>query len=180
MKNIIALVCFACFAAALAAQPQPQPPPPPGGPPGPPPRAPQGPPPGPGRDMRLGPPGMWWNDAALAQKIGISPEQQKKMADVFQQNRLRLIDLNAAVQKEEAILDPLMQADQPDDAKILAQIDRVAQARAELEKGRAKMLLEIRHVLTPEQWHRLQAENIPPPGRGPRGDGPQPRRPQEE
>ncbi len=86
------------------------------------------------------------------------------MDDIFQQSRLRLIDLNAAVQKEEAILEPLVSADQPDEARIVAQIDKVAQARAELEKANARMLLGIRRVLTPEQWEKLKAEPANPPG----------------
>jgi len=61
-----------------------------------------------------------------------------------------------------------MEADQPDEARIVAQIDKVAQARAELEKANARMLLGIRRVLTPDQWKKLQAE-APRPGRGPRG-----------
>ena len=42
--------------------------------------------------------------------------------------------------------------------KVLAQIDRIAQARAELEKANARMLLGLRGVLTLDQWKKLQAE----------------------
>jgi hypothetical protein len=35
----------------------------------------------------------------------------------------------------------------------------VAQARAELEKANARMLLGFRGVLTQEQWKKLQAED---------------------
>ena len=115
-----------------------------------------------------GPPGRWWNNPEMAQKLSLTAEQQKRMDDIFQQHRLKLIDLNASLQKEEAILDPLVEADQPDEAKIVAQIDRVAQARAELEKANARMLLGIRSVLNPDQWKKLQAEG-PRPRRGPGG-----------
>ena len=71
-------------------------------------------------------------------------------------------------------MEPLLAADQPDEGKILAQIDRVAQARAELEKANARMLLGLRRVLTPEQWKTLQADeprgHFPRFGPGPRGD----------
>ena len=63
-----------------------------------------------------------------------------------------------------------MAADQPDEGKIVGQIDRVAQARAELEKANARMLLAIRQVLTPEQWKKLQEEQ-PRGGRGQGGPG---------
>jgi len=51
-----------------------------------------------------------------------------------------------------------MREDQPNEAAILAQIDKVAQARAELEKANAAFLLAIRARLTPEQWKLVQAE----------------------
>jgi Spy/CpxP family protein refolding chaperone len=109
-----------------------------------------------GVGFRLGPPGRWWNNPQLASKLALTAEQQKKMDDIFQQSRLSLIDLVAAVQKQELIMQPLLDADQPDEAKIIAQIDRVAQARADLEKSNARMLLGLRRVLTPDQWKKLQ------------------------
>lgn len=97
----------------------------------------------------------WWRNQNTAQNLGLTADQQKKMDDIFQQHRLRLIDLNAALEKEEVTLEPLVSDDTLDDAKITTQIDRVAQARAELEKANGRMLLGIRKVLTPEQWRRL-------------------------
>lgn len=120
-------------------------------------------------ERALGAPGgRWWNNPEMAQKIGLTADQQKRMDDIFQQNRLRLIDLHAAVQKEEVIMEPMMASDQPDEAKIVAQIDKVAQARAELEKANARFLLGIRRVLTPDQWKKLQAEQPPQPPPTPR------------
>ena len=108
------------------------------------------------RAFRMGPRGRWWNNPEIAQKVGLSADQQKKMDDIFQQSRLKLIDEHAAVEKEEAILEPLLSADQPDESRILAQIDKVAQSRAELEKANARMLLGLRGVLTTAQWKTLQ------------------------
>jgi len=104
-----------------------------------------------------GPEGTWWRRPEMAQQLGLTADQLKKMDDVFQQARLKLIDLNAVLQKEEVIMEPLVAAEQPDEVKIVAQIDKVAQARAELEKANARMLLGIRRVLTAEQWEKLRA-----------------------
>ncbi|HVW76038.1 MAG TPA: Spy/CpxP family protein refolding chaperone [Alloacidobacterium sp.] len=119
------------------------------------------------QDWRPGPPpmerafqgghGRWWDDPKVAQQLNLTADQQKKMDDILQQHRLKLIDLNATLQKQETIMHPLMEADQPDEGKILAQIDAIAQARAELEKANARMLLGIRQVLTPDQWKKLKA-----------------------
>jgi Spy/CpxP family protein refolding chaperone len=121
------------------------------------------------RSFRGGPPGRWWTDPAMVEKLGLTADQQKKMDALFQQHRLRLIDLSAALQKEEAIMEPLLETDHPEESRVLAQIDRIAQARAELEKANARMLLGLRSVLTQEQWKKLQAEAPPhPPHGGPR------------
>ena len=111
---------------------------------------------GPGPGMGLRGPGKWWKDSALMQKIGVSDEQVQRIEKIFQDHRLQLIDLHAALEKQEAILEPLIEADQPDEAQVIAQIDKVAQARANLEKSNAQMLLAIRRVLTVDQWKKLR------------------------
>jgi periplasmic protein CpxP/Spy len=110
------------------------------------------------RAFHLGPHGRWWNNPEWAQKLSLTPDQQKKMEAVFEQSRPGLMDLSSSLRKEETAMEPLLAADQPDEGKILAQIDRVAQARAELEKANARMLLGLRRVLTPDQWKTLQAD----------------------
>ncbi len=112
---------------------------------------------------RGGPPGRWWDNPDMVKKLGMTSDQVRKMDEIFQQMRFKLIDLNGNLRKEEATLEPLMQADRPDDAKLLPQIDRVANARAELEKVNARLLLAIRHVLTVDQWKKLQSEDLVPP-----------------
>jgi periplasmic protein CpxP/Spy len=118
------------------------------------------------RGMGIAPAGRWWTDPQLAQNLGLTDDQKQKMEDVFQKNRLTLIDLSAALQKQEAIMEPLLQGDKPDEAKVLAQIDKVASARAELEKANARMLFGIRSILTPEQWKKLQTERPGAAGAG--------------
>jgi Spy/CpxP family protein refolding chaperone len=107
--------------------------------------------------LEAGPRGRWWTNPEIAKEIGLTADQKKKMDDIFQQHRVSLIDLNASLEKQEVLLEPLVSADQPDESKILAQIDRVAQARAELEKANARMLLGIRRAMTADQWQKLKA-----------------------
>jgi len=98
----------------------------------------------------------WWKNSELMQKIGVSDEQVQKIEKIFQDHRLDLIDLHAALEKQEVMLEPLIESDQPDESQVVAQIDKVAQARASLEKSNARMLLAIRRVLTVEQWKQLR------------------------
>lgn len=114
----------------------------------------------PGGMIFHGPPmGKWWNDSELVKELGVSDAQVQQIEQIFQNHRLQLIDLRADVEKQEAILDPLVEADRPDESKVIGQIDKVAAARANLEKSNARMLLAIRRVLTVDQWKKLEAQS---------------------
>jgi Spy/CpxP family protein refolding chaperone len=108
--------------------------------------------------LQTGLKGTWWREASWIKTLELTPDQRKKMDDAFLQNRIRLIDLSAVLEKEELLLEPLVENIRPEDeAKILAQIDKVADARAGLEKANSRMLLAIRQILTQDQWNKLQA-----------------------
>jgi len=114
----------------------------------------------------------WWNDTHAIEKFKLTDTQRKAMDDIYQQHRLTLVDLHATLEKAELAMEPMMQEDQPDEGKILSQIDRVAQARAELEKANARMLLDIRKQLTPDQWKQIRADReARHDGHGPGGPG---------
>src|SRR5581483_2220979 len=53
--------------------------------------------------LRAPAPGRWWHDPPMVQSLALTSDQQKKMDDIFQQHRLKLIDLTATLQREEAI-----------------------------------------------------------------------------
>jgi len=120
--------------------------------------------------------GRWWNNPKMVEKLKLTDEQRKGMDDTMLQHRETLIDLRGSLEKAELALEPMMGEDQPNESGILAQIDRVAQARAELEKANARFLLAIRSKLTPEQWKQLQADRASHAqehhGWGPDGQGP--------
>lgn len=101
--------------------------------------------------------GRWWKNTEVAQKVGVSDVQVQRIEQIFQDHRLKLVDLHANLEKEEARLEPMMDSDQPDEGQIEGQIDRVAAARAELEKSHSRMLLDVRRTLTADQWKKLQS-----------------------
>ena len=119
--------------------------------------------PGPGWDRDGGrgdamlPFGMWWKNPEVVARIGLTAEQQKRIGDLFLQSRLQLIHLHATLQEEQLMLGPLMDATPFEEAKAVAQIDKIADTRADLEKTNAKMLLDIRSVLTADQWTKLRS-----------------------
>jgi len=122
--------------------------------------------------------GHWWNNPQVAERLKLTDTQRKAMDDTLLQHRESLVDLRGSLEKSELELEPMMKEDQPNESQILAQIDKVAQARAELEKANARFLLAIRSKLTPEQWKQMQADRASRPrgawsrdGQGPNGQG---------
>jgi periplasmic protein CpxP/Spy len=101
--------------------------------------------------------GRWWHNPQMAQALNLTDDQKQKMDDIFNLDRSGLHDLFGNLTKQEDLLKPMIEADQPNEDQVLAQIDRVAQARAELEKANARMLFDIRKTLTPDQWQKLKA-----------------------
>lgn len=135
--------------------------------------------------------GRWWNNPRIIERLKLTDDQRKAFDQILLEHREKLIDLHANVEKAELAMEPLVRADQPDEPAILAQIDKLAQTRAELEKANARYLLALRSKLTPEQWKEVQdfqknrgemrggwnRDGRGGPGRGPDGKGPDGRAP---
>jgi Spy/CpxP family protein refolding chaperone len=119
--------------------------------------------------------GQWWNNPKVVEKLKLTDEQRKAMDGILLEHREKLIDLRGSLEKAELELEPMIQDDQPNEGKILAQIDKVAQARAELEKGNARFLLAIRGKLTPDQRKQVEdfrkSGGMERRGEGPGGEG---------
>jgi Spy/CpxP family protein refolding chaperone len=100
--------------------------------------------------------GQWWNNPKIVADLKLTDDQRKAMDGILQAHKVKLIDLKADLEKAEVAMQPLVDADQPNESAILAAIDKVAQSRAELEKANARFLLALRAKLTPDQWKQLQ------------------------
>ncbi len=101
--------------------------------------------------------GKWWKDSKIAAELKLTPAQISKIEQTFYDHRLKLIDLRADLEREETRLQPLMEADQVDEAKVSAQIDLVLAARMRLEKAHTMLMLALRRSLSVEQWKKLES-----------------------
>jgi len=116
---------------------------------------------GPGMGMGMGPHhgpfGAWWKNSDVVKELQLSDAQVKQIEQTFLDYRLKLIDLRADVERQETKLQPLLEADQPNEQQIGSQVDAVVAARGKLEKSNTMMMLAIRRVLSVDQWKKLQA-----------------------
>jgi Spy/CpxP family protein refolding chaperone len=116
--------------------------------------------------------GQWWNNPNVVTQLSLTDDQRKAMDGIMQDHRMKLIDLQANLQKAEVTLGPMMKADTPDQKAIESQIDKVVAARADLEKANARFLLDVRMQLKPDQWKQLQTLRMNRmQHQGMRGDG---------
>jgi hypothetical protein len=119
--------------------------------------------------LQLGPPGRWWDDLMFAKDLGISPEQTTKMDNIFNARKAEIFGAYNSLLSQESALEKITQEKHPDEAGLFSAIDRIALARASLEKANARMLLAIRREMDDKQLERLASHR---PNPGPRQPGP--------
>lgn len=107
-------------------------------------------------ERAMGGHGHWWNNPRIDARLKLTADQRTAMDHILYQHREKLIDLQAHLEHEELAMQPLMGASQPDRAAMEAQIDKIVNARAALERAHARFLLDIRMQLTAEQWSELR------------------------
>jgi Spy/CpxP family protein refolding chaperone len=99
----------------------------------------------------------WWKNAELAKHLNMTEVQITQLEKIWQDARLKNIDLRAEAQKQQALLQPLIESETPDESKILQQMDRVSASHSALAKSAVSEHLAMQKVLTPEQVKQLKA-----------------------
>ena len=112
---------------------------------------------GPNMEMHHGHFGAWWKNSEVVKELQLTDAQVKQIEQTFLDYRLKLIDLRADVERQETKLQPLLEADQPNEQQVSSQVDAVVAARGRLEKTNTLMMLAIRRVLSVDQWKKLQS-----------------------
>lgn len=109
-----------------------------------------------GPGLQLGPPARWWDDKGFAKSLKLRPDQQRRMDAVFEANRQALVKGSQDLEQEELRMNSLAHSRTLDEASLFAEIDRLEQARAELEKARTHYLLQLRAEMDPDQIDKLE------------------------
>ena len=105
------------------------------------------------------PSGEFWLNPEIVAYAGMTPDQVHRLAETYLQGTLKLIQLDANLQMEEAKLEPMLAAPAIDANATLAQLDRIADAKAAIDKADARMAFGLRAVLSPDQLARLRTGN---------------------
>ncbi len=100
------------------------------------------------------PEGKWWKHPRVATEINLTTDQVRVIDDIFARARPKLIDAKAELEKRQGDLQEAIESNL-DRRDISEKVDEVEKARAELQKTRILMVLDMRQALKPEQWERL-------------------------
>jgi Spy/CpxP family protein refolding chaperone len=101
--------------------------------------------------------GKWWQNPDIVSKLQLNDGQISQLNQVFYDHKLKLIDYGADMEKQDLKLQSLLDADQPDEGQVSSQVDQVLAARGKLEREFTMMNLNLRKVLTLDQWRQLKA-----------------------
>jgi hypothetical protein len=100
--------------------------------------------------------GKWWKNSDIAQRLQLNSGQVSQLDEIYYQHRLKLIDYGAEMEKQDMKLQNLLDADVPNEGQISSQVDQVLAARGRLEREFTMMNLDLRKVLSLDQWKQLK------------------------
>ena len=101
--------------------------------------------------------GKWWQNPDIVSKLQLNDGQISQLNQVFYDHKMKLIDYGAEMEKQDLNLQSLLDADQPDEGQVSSQVDQVLAARGKLEREFTMMNLNLRKVLSLDQWRQLKA-----------------------
>ena len=101
-------------------------------------------------------PFAWWKSDPFKKELGLTADQSARIDKIWETTRPELRQEWDELSKLEDKLSHLIQAD-ADEAALTRQIDRVETARANANKTRSLMLVQMLKVLSPDQRTRFRA-----------------------
>ena len=104
------------------------------------------------------PPGKWWRKPEIVNRLELTADQQDRLDGIFRATANDLIDARGAVEKENIALRGELDQPQLNRAKIQQIAGRLNEARGHLFQRELAMLVDMRAVLSDQQWNRMRAE----------------------
>jgi len=102
-------------------------------------------------------PRKWWIDPQLRADLGITDQQSAAVDQIWQKSLPKLRDGHQRLEKLEDVLSQMILENVADESTVLAQIEKVENTRAELNKGRTAMLYRMNKLLTADQRAKVKA-----------------------
>lgn len=102
------------------------------------------------------PGGKWWQDPDIAKELNLTSKDVKALDDLFIESRRRMIELKNQVEKEQFEYQTLIESKNLDESAVNRQLQRLEEARTELNAERSRFVLGVRKILGRDRFQRLQ------------------------
>jgi Spy/CpxP family protein refolding chaperone len=93
---------------------------------------------------------------AMADQLGLTEDQRAKVRDVFYANHTERIDIGARKKKSLLDVKRALAAEKFDEKVVTRSAEALAGAEGDLVRNRLKLAIELRKLLTAEQWSKLE------------------------
>ncbi len=91
----------------------------------------------------------------LTDKLDLDDDTRASVRALIDARRERTRDARKELKDAHTQMHKMLQADQPDETEVLAQVERIGAFRTALHKQRMQTLLRVRALLSPEQRSTL-------------------------
>jgi len=99
----------------------------------------------------------FWHDSGIVAHLALTEDQVTRLDRIYTKYAEKAVPLRKEVQDLEKSLDESVRTQKLDVTAFAAEVDRIENKRAELNKMRAVMLYRLRLVLNTEQNNKFQA-----------------------
>ena len=94
---------------------------------------------------------------AMADELGLTEDQRSKVRDVFYTNQTERVDIGARKKKFLLDVKRALSAEKFDEKAVGKAAEALASAEGDLVRNRLKLAIELRKLLTADQWSKLEA-----------------------
>lgn len=105
----------------------------------------------------------------MMREIGLNDQQIGKIQELKYKADREQVDIRSDLDKAHLDMRQLLSADKPDQAAVFAQIEKIGALEVRHKKNRIGLMLEVRKLMTPVQWEKIEAIWIEEHGKGRHG-----------
>lgn len=102
------------------------------------------------------PPGKWWQRPEIVQRLELTNDQQEKLDEIFRGAANALIDAKGDVEKLQISLRGELDRPEVRRAEVLRVAKQLSDARGRLFERELTMLMDMRGVLSDDQWRKVR------------------------
>jgi Spy/CpxP family protein refolding chaperone len=93
---------------------------------------------------------------SIAEELGIDEATMKKIRTKAEEKERKVIEIDSQLREDFRKLRLMMDEDNPDEQKIMAQVDKIGSLHTSLRKEQIKLMLYVHKLMTPEQRTKLR------------------------